>query len=396
MLRFVSRSPFYLFLFLLTFIILMAYAFPGYSATIDTKAKQAVLLDYETGDILFQKNAHERMPTSSMSKVMTMYQVFEALRDGSLSLDDELPVSEKAWRKGGSKMFVEVGKTVKVEDLIRGVIVQSGNDATIVLAEHLAGTEDLFADMLNRKAEQLGMENSHFANASGWPDPNHYSTAYDLAVMARSLIQEFPEYYSYYSEKEFTYNDIKQPNRNPLLYVSGLGADGIKTGHTEAAGYGLIGSGEQKGRRVVMVVNGLNSNRERADEGKRLLAWGLHGFENMNLLSQGEVISEAKVLFGKYAYVDMAVKEPVRVSINRDDLKGIKASIEYEHPLEAPIQKGQPVGRMVLEIPDREKQVVSLVAASDIPRVGMFQETLIKAGILFAKPDEQTPEQKTQ
>ncbi|HOO82296.1 MAG TPA: D-alanyl-D-alanine carboxypeptidase family protein, partial [Alphaproteobacteria bacterium] len=205
----------------------------AHAASIETKAKQAIVVDYETGTVLLSKNMDEQMPTSSMSKVMTMYAVFDSIKNGQISLNDTLPVSEKAWRMGGSKMFVEVDKRVKVEDLIRGVIVQSGNDATVVLAEGLAGSENAFANMINDKATGLGMKNSHFVNASGWPDPEHYSTARDLATLGRAIIHDFPDYYKYYMEKEFTYNNIKQTNRNPLLYRN-IGADGIKTGHTEA------------------------------------------------------------------------------------------------------------------------------------------------------------------
>ena len=197
------------------FVSLMAYKVQA-AESIDSLAEQAIIIDYNTGTTLFSKNADEQMPTSSMSKVMTMYIVFEALQRGDLSLDSELLVSEKAWRKGGSKMFVPVGKKVKVEDLIRGVIVQSGNDATIVLAEGLAGTEEAFVQAMNKKAQELGAHNTHFANASGWPDPEHYSTAHDLAIITMAMIKNFPEYYHYYSEKDFTYNDIKQGNRNPL------------------------------------------------------------------------------------------------------------------------------------------------------------------------------------
>jgi serine-type D-Ala-D-Ala carboxypeptidase (penicillin-binding protein 5/6) len=239
---------------------LLLFAAPAMAqvAPMETVAREAYIIDAETGQVLFEKNADQKMPTSSMSKTMTMYMVFEALKNGKLTLDQELPVSETAWRMQGSKMFVPLGQMVKVEDLIRGVIVQSGNDATIVLAEGLAGSEGEFAAAMNRKAKELGMINSNFMNASGWPDENHYSTCHDLAILAIALIRDFPDYYKYYAEKEFTYNNIKQGNRNPLLYKN-IGADGIKTGHTESAGYGLMASGVRDGRRVVMVLNGMAS-----------------------------------------------------------------------------------------------------------------------------------------
>ena len=259
------------------------------NAAQQTSAKQAIIVDYKTGNVLFEKNADQKMPTSSMSKVMSMYVIFDALKKGNLSLDDEFVVSEKAWKKGGSKMFIEVGKKVKVEDLIRGVIIQSGNDATIALAEGLAGSEEMFANALNRKAKELGMDNSSFMNASGWPDENHYSTARDLAKLAKAMIEEFPEYYEFYSETEFTFNDIKQANRNPLL-GAGIGADGLKTGHTDDGGYGLIGTGvNDDGRRVIMVLNGMESKKERREESIRLLQWGLNGFTNVVLFENKKV-----------------------------------------------------------------------------------------------------------
>ncbi len=235
----------------------LVFSTPSFAQGIDTAAKQAIVLDYETGTVLFEKNADERMPTSSMSKVMTAYMVFDAVKKGQISMENQFPVTEKAWNTQGSKMFVELGNSIKVEDLLRDVIIQSGNDATIVLAEGISGSEEVFAKNMTAKAHELGMKNSNFTNASGWPDDNHYSTARDLATMGVALIHDFPEYYKIYSEKDFTYHSIKQGNRNPLLYLNN-GGDGIKTGHTEAAGYGLIGSGVSalNGRRVVFVVNG--------------------------------------------------------------------------------------------------------------------------------------------
>src|SRR5690606_24953816 len=251
---------------------------PLSARALETPAREAILIDVDTRTVLFEKNSQARMPTSSMSKVLTAYLVFEAIKDGRIKLDDTLPVSEKAWRMQGSKMFVPIGEQVKVEDLLRGVIVQSGNDATVVLAEGISGTEEAFADLMNITAKKIGMNNSHFMNASGWPDPNHYSTAYDLALLAYHMITEHSDYYHYYSEKEFTFNKIKQGNRNPLLYRN-IGADGIKTGHTEEAGYGLMASAVQGGRRLILVVNGLESMQQRADESARLLSWGFQNFK---------------------------------------------------------------------------------------------------------------------
>lgn len=352
------------------------------AAPIETLAKQAIVIDFDTGTVLLDKNADEQMPTSSMSKVMTIYAVFDAIKKGQLALGDTLPVSEKAWRMGGSKMFVEVDKRVKVEDLIRGVIVQSGNDATVVLAEGVAGSENAFADMINAKAKELGMDNSHFANASGWPDPDHYSTARDLAILGRAIIRDFPDHYKYYSEKEFAYNNIKQGNRNPLLYRN-IGADGIKTGHTEAAGYGLIGSGTENGRRVVIVINGLEDSRARAEESAKLLEWGLKRFENKNLYKAGETIENAQVVMGQSAQVGLSVDEDVFLTIPKMAGVNVTIQVQYDGPLIAPIAKGAKLGTLEISIPGVETITRPLFAAEDVPELGLFAKTLAKAKIIL-------------
>ena len=346
-----------------------------------TKAEEAFIMDYETGMVLLSKNADKRMPTSSMSKVMTMYMVFDAIRDGRLTLDDKLYVSEKAWRKGGSKMFVEVGDEVRIEDLIRGVIIQSGNDATIVLAEGLAANEAKFAEIMTEKAHELGAVNSNFVNASGWPDPDHYSTARDLAIIGQRIIKDFPEFYNYYSEKEYTYNEITQRNRNPLLYQN-IGADGIKTGHTEVAGYGLIGSGSRDGRRVVMVLNGLESTSDRAKEGRRLLSWALRSFKNQTLFKEGEVVEEVPVILGSNRRIDMIVPETVRASIPKGDEDDISVKISYAAPLKAPIEKGQKIGEMTIKIPEIGTIQTPLLAAQSSEELGFLASVIAKAGLL--------------
>lgn len=336
-----------------------------------TAAKQAIMLDMETGQILFEKNADERMPTSSMSKTMTLYMVFEALEDGRIRLDTEFPVSEKAWRKGGSKMFVEEGKKVAVEDLIRGVAIQSGNDATIVLAEGLAGSEDAFAEVLTQKAHAMGMENSNFVNASGWPDPEHYSTARDLATLAVRLIRDFPDYYPYFSEKEYTFNNIPQANRNPLLYRN-IGADGVKTGHTEDGGYGLIASGTRDGRRVVLVLNGMKDAKERAQEGARLLEWGLRGFENRTLLKAGETVTEAPVVLGREDTVPLIVDKRLRVTLPKTARNDLVVKATWTGPLKAPIRRGQALGTLHIATPRSGTFEVPLKAGTDVEKVGIF------------------------
>lgn len=366
------------------FVLLTTLAMPFYAlaAPISTSAKQAIVFDYETGTVLFEKNADEQMPTSSMSKVITAYVVFDAIKSGAISLNDTFKVSEKAWRKGGSKMFVEVNKSVKIEDLLRGVIIQSGNDATIVLAEGLAGSEEAFADLLNQKAKDLDMNDSNFANASGWPDPDHYSTARDLGKLATALIKNYPDYYKYYSEKEFSYNDISQQNRNPLLYQK-IGADGIKTGHTDAGGYGLIGSGRKGSRRVIMVINGLESSSARAQESKKLLQWGLNNFENKTLLEENTMIGEAKVLLGKDESVELMIKEDVFQTIPYNSEKDINLTVSYEGPVKAPIKFGEEIGVLKVSVPGQPDITTPLFAANDVEAKGFVAQTVFKAKALL-------------
>lgn len=342
-------------------------------------AKQVYAIDYNTGAVLMDKNGAEQMPTSSMSKVMTMYLVFDALKSGRLKLDDTFPVSEKAWRMQGSKMFIPLGEQIRVEDLIRGVIIQSGNDATITLAEGLAGSEEAFADRMNEKAAELGMKNSHFTNASGWPDPNHYSTAQDLTILAKALIHDFPEYYKYYSEEEFTYHGIKQGNRNPLLYRN-IGADGIKTGHTDIAGYGLIGSGVRDGRRVVFVFNGTKSMQARADESFKILSWGLGSFMNLSPYADHRTVLDAKVVLGAAPTVPVVLERTFAVTVPRLGGSSAKITASYKEPLVAPIKKGDPIGTLNVQMnPGDAPIALPMVAGEDVPEMGLFARTFAKA-----------------
>jgi D-alanyl-D-alanine carboxypeptidase (penicillin-binding protein 5/6) len=342
-----------------------------------TAASHAYIVDVETGDVLLNKKAQERMPTSSMSKVMTMYMVFEALKDGRLSLQDELKVSEKAWRKGGSKMFVEVDKKVSVEDLIRGVVIQSGNDASIVLAEGLSGSEESFAASMTRKAKQLGMMNSNFTNATGWPDPNHYSTPEDLFILSNALLKNFPEYYHYYSETEFTFNGIRQPNRNPLLQ-SRIGADGIKTGHTEIAGFGLIGSGKRNGRRIIMVINGLDSVKERATEAKRLMEWALDSFENKTLFKAGQKVAEASITLGEEESVSLQVNETVHMTIPKLQRDKVDIKIRFNEPLIAPVKTDVAIGTLSISLPGGTRREYDLFPSQDVKEAGFIRKTFEK------------------
>ncbi len=341
------------------------------AATLDTIAKQAILVDLTSNTVLFEMNADERMAPSSMSKIMTGYMVFEALKSGRLSLDSTLPVSERAWRMQGSKMFVELHNNIKVDDLIKGMIVQSGNDACIVLAEGLSGSESAFAEQANRRAKELGLKGSNFANSTGWPDPNHYMTARDLALLAEHLIKEYPEYYRYYSIREFKYHGINQGNRNPLLY-RGMDVDGMKTGHTDAGGYGLTASGEREGRRLLLVVNGLPSMQARADESARLLEWGFREFASYTLYKGGETIEQVPVWLGEKDSVPVTVPQNLSVTMARTDRPGMKVSLVSNSPVAAPIKKGDTVGKLVISAPGFPGKEVPLVAAQDVPKAGIF------------------------
>ncbi|MGQ0527499.1 MAG: D-alanyl-D-alanine carboxypeptidase family protein [Alphaproteobacteria bacterium] len=361
---------------------ILTLAAPAY-AQMETLARQAIVVDYDTGAILLEKNADEKMPTSSMSKVLTAYLVFDALDKGTITMEDKFLVSERAWNIQGSKMFVELNATIPVKDLIKGVIIQSGNDATIVLAEGLAGTEEGFADKMNAKAKELGMENSHFMNASGWPDPEHYSTARDLAILGRALISNHANYYPVYSELDFTWHGIKQGNRNPLLY-KGAGGDGIKTGHTKEAGYGLMGSGISGGRRVVFVVNGLASMEERTQEATKLLQWGLNSFRSAELFKAGQAVETANVVMGDSKTVTLVAPKDLKFTVPYGAASQFKISVRYKSPLVAPIQKGQEVGMLVVEAPNMKPIELPLQAGESVEKLGFFAMLPAKAKLLVS------------
>jgi D-alanyl-D-alanine carboxypeptidase (penicillin-binding protein 5/6) len=338
---------------------------------IDTQARSALVMDAETGAVLLNKNAEERIPPASMSKLMTAYVVFDYLKQGRATLDDELPVSEKAWRTSGSKMFVPLGARIKISDLIRGMIVQSGNDACVVLAEGLAGSEAAFVEQMNRKAKEIGLTNSHFANVDGLPHPDHWMSAHDLAIVAMRTIKDFPKFYEIYAEKEFTFNKITQGNRNPLLYKD-LGADGLKTGHTEEAGYSLVGSAKRGDRRVLVVLSGLPSSKARAQESERLIEWAFREYNTVPLFTAGAMVEEAEVWLGEQPKVPLTVAKDLAVTVPRKSRKDMKVTVTYDQPAAAPIKKGQPLGKIVVTVPEIEPVEASLVAASDVERMGPF------------------------
>jgi D-alanyl-D-alanine carboxypeptidase (penicillin-binding protein 5/6) len=330
----------------------------------ETTAKYAYVIDANTGAVLLDKDGEKRMPPASMSKMMLEYVVFSMLKEGRVKLTDTLPVSEKAWRTGGSKMFVPLGGRVSINDLLQGVIVQSGNDACIVLAEGLAGSEQAFVDIENRYVQKLGLTGSHFADVTGLPNPDHYMTAHDLAMLAKHLITDFPQYYHYDSQKEFTYNGIKQGNRNPLLYRN-IGADGLKTGHTDESGYSLTASAVRDGRRIIEVLSGLPSAQARADEGERVLDWAFATSADYALFKAGDKVDEAEVFMGQQPRVPLTVKDDLVITLPRASRSGMKVVLAYDGPLKAPVSKGQPVGTLTITAPDVAAKVVPVVAAAD-------------------------------
>ena len=338
---------------------------------LETEAREAVLVDAQSGRVLFEKNADELMPPSSMTKVMTLYLVFERLADGRLTMEDTLPVSERAWRKGGSKMFVEVGDRVSIENLLRGIIIQSGNDACIVVAEGLSGTEDAFAREMTKRGREIGLTSSIFKNSTGWPDPEHRMTARDLNLLALRTILDFPQYYHYFAETDFTWSDITQSNRNPLLYKN-MGADGLKTGHTQEAGYGLTASAIRDGRRLVLVVNGLPSERARSEESERLIEWGFREFSNYELFSAGQEVDRAEVWLGAEESVPLTLEEPVLVTLSQREHEEMTVSVLYDAPVPAPIAEGQELAVLRISAPGMEPMEYPLYAATNVEKVGPF------------------------
>lgn len=346
---------------------------------IETDAKNAILMDQETGSVLFEKNPDVSMAPASMSKLMTLYLLMERLKDGRLSLDDTFLVSENAWRKGGTKsgsstMFLKPNSNVRIEDLLRGIIVQSGNDACITVAENISGSEEEFAKQMTERAEELGLTNSRFANATGWPDENQKMSTRDLALLARALIRDFPEYYSLFSEKSYTYNGIKQSNRNPLLvgYTRMKGADGLKTGHTEDSGYGLVGSVKQNGRRLISVVNGLDSNRARGEESAKLLGWGFREFSNQLFFKKGEEVIQVETWLGENPLVPLIVDDNIVLTLSARQRRNMQVKVLYDGPIAAPIKQGDQIGKLEITLPQKEPFTYKLYAAENVARLGFF------------------------
>ncbi len=336
---------------------------PAKKDDFQTSAPYAILIDADSGTVLFEKQADKLNPPASMSKLMTVEVVLHQIAQGKLKFEDEMTISENAWRKGGapsggSAMFAALNSRVSVKDLLSGVMIQSGNDACIALAEGIAGSELAFADMMNKRAKEIGLTQSQFANSTGLHDPNHNMTVRELAKLAQHIIRTYPEQYKIYGEREFTWNKVRQQNRNPLLAM-GIGADGMKTGHTKEAGYGLVGSAVNNNLRLIVIGNGFKSMKERGDEMRKLLEWGFRAFEARALFAAGETVGEAKMYGGEKGRVPLVSPTPVRLLVPRAMSEKLSAKVVYSGPVMAPVEAGKPVGTLkvsrgdsiVLEVP---------------------------------------------
>ena len=340
---------------------------------IDTEAEVAVVIDADTGHVLFDKNKDKKTYPASMTKIMTVLVIFEKLKNGTLRLDDKFVVSEKAWKeREGSSMFVEVGKEIRVEDLLRGIIIQSGNDACIVVAEEIAGSEESFAFIMNDMAKDIGLKNTNFSNSTGMYNKNNYSTAYDLAIMSQYLINNYPEHYHLFSEKDFEWSGIAQKNRNSLLYKS-MGVDGLKTGHLSVSGYGLAASAVEDGRRLISVTNGFNSSQKRSQGSARLLTWGFREFDNIKIASLGDEIGLINVSSAKGGDVSLISKTDIKVTASKAYINDIKTKIILNENVKAPIKLHTPIARLEVYIPKQEKIYFDLLSKNDVKAVGLIE-----------------------
>ncbi|MBI2706936.1 MAG: D-alanyl-D-alanine carboxypeptidase [Proteobacteria bacterium] len=341
--------------------------------SLELQAPQAYMIDLETGVVLFDKNAEQKMAPSSMSKIMTAYLVFERLKSGDTKLDDLLNVSKKAWQMEGSRMFVNVDSQVSVENLLKGVVVQSGNDACVVLAEALSGTEAAFAEEMTRKAHEMGATNTTFLNSTGLPDEGHLTTAKDLALIAERTIRDFPEQYAkYYPLKEFEYNNIKQANRNPL-FTKNIGADGMKTGFTNAGGYGIVASAKQGNRRIIAVVNGLPSAKAREQDAVALLNWGFNYFKNYKIFAKGDVVDVVDVWGGTEKTIPLVSSQDIIMTLPRNQRKDLQVKVSYDSPLAAPLKAGDQVGIIEITLPGKDVQKIPLHVGKGVDKAWFHQ-----------------------
>ncbi|KPQ23837.1 MAG: D-alanyl-D-alanine carboxypeptidase (penicillin-binding protein 5/6) [Halomonas sp. HL-48] len=346
-------------------------------------AKSWILMDADSGEILAEQNADERLPPASLTKLMTAYLVERELDRGSIALDDQVSISESAWRTGGSKMFVEVGEQVAVEDLLHGIVIVSGNDASVAMAEHLAGGEDQFADLMNQHAARLGMSNSNFENPTGLPGENHYSSAHDMALLTQHIVNDYPEHYAIYSQRNFTYGGIEQPNRNRLLWRD-PSVDGLKTGWTSEAGYGLVSSAKRDDMRLISVVMGTDSEEARAQETQKLLSYGFRFFETMNLYERGAVLATPRVWGGDINEVRVGVDEEVTMTLPRNRNDELRARLNLNADLQAPLAVGDEVGTLEIHMGDNVVGERRLVALEDVEEGGIFKKLLDQARRFFS------------
>jgi len=353
------------------FVFTFTGGFPSTAQTIKTTARSAYIIDLSTNTVLLNKNADLALPPASMSKLMTIYIVFELIKNRSLSLEDKFIVSKKAWRKGGSKMFVRIGDQVSISNLLRGIIVQSGNDACIVIAEGISGSETAFAKLMTKKAQELGLINSTFNNATGWPHPNQQMSARDLGTLSALVIEKFPQLYKIFAEKTFKYNQIKQGNRNPLLYRN-IGADGLKTGHTKTAGYGLTASAIRKGRRNILVLNGMKSVRQRSVESFRLMEWAFRAFKPIILFKKNEEVTKADVWLGTSAKLPLVVSSDIKITVPVIVTKKLKVTAVMTNPVAAPIKRGQELGTLKISAPGVQNKEFELFAGNDVAQLGLI------------------------
>ena len=345
-------------------------------------ATSYVLVDFESGRVLAEKNPDDHIEPASITKLMTAYLVDKAIADGDITLDDMVTISEKAWRMKGSKMFVEVGKQVSVEKLLKGLIIQSGNDASVALAEHVAGSESAFAGYMNHQAQLLGMSNTNFVNATGWPDKDHYSSARDIATLTQAAIREFPESYRYYKEREYTFNKIRQFNRNRLLWRD-ESVDGVKTGHTEAAGFCLVASARRDEMRLISVVIGTESDKARTQSSQALLNYGFRFFETHQLYRAEEILKSARVWYGDQEQVNMGVGKDIHITIPRGRYRDLDATMEIDREISAPIARGQQLGRVSIKLDDELILSEDIVAMQAVAAGSFFARAMDRIKLMF-------------
>lgn len=357
---------------LLLLLLNTALAAPPVPAPPTIAASSWLLIDYDSGRVLAEHNADQRLEPASLTKIMTAYVVMREIREGNVGLEDQVLVSKKAWKTPGSRMFIEVGKKVPVKDLLHGMIIQSGNDASVALAEHIAGSEQAFAALMNEEARRLGMYDTHFANSTGLPDEAHYTTARDIAKVAAATIREFPEFYPWYSVKEFTYNKIRQHNRNKLLWRD-KSVDGLKTGHTQAAGYCLVASAKRDGMRLISVVLGTGSENARAKESQALLNYGFRFFETHRLYGAGEALTRVRIWKGTREKLALGLEKDLYVTIPKRQYKNLEAAMNIEPRLMAPVDKGEKVGTVNITLNGETVASVPLVALEAVGRGSLFQ-----------------------